>query len=109
MVLTKKDRRYRRKKHIRKALSGTAEKPRVYVFKSNKTFYASVANDDEGKVLFGMKSTKGVEKVKKLGKKFATALKKKKIEIAVFDRSGYKYHGAITAFVEELRANGIKI
>lgn len=109
MKKTNQQKRERRKMHIRKNLSGTTDKPRVFVFKSNKYFYAGVSNDDSGKVLMSVKVQKGEDNIKKSGKKLATDMKKAKIENAVFDRSGYKYHGVIAAFVEELRGNGIKI
>lgn len=95
--------------HIRKKVSGTAVKPRVYVFKSNRYMNIGVADDELGKVLFGIRTEKGVKNMKKVAKDVATKLKKMKVEVAVFDRSGYKYHGAIAEFVDGLRANDIKI
>jgi len=109
MKHTKTEKRERRKMHIRKNLSGTSVKPRVFVFKSNKYFYAGVADDDRSVVLMSKVVHKKEEDIVKMAKVFASDLKKKKIEIAVFDRSGYRYHGLIAAFVEELRNNGIKI
>lgn len=109
MNKTKTEKRQRRKAHIRKNVSGTALKPRIYVFKSNKNFYAGVADDDNNVVLMGKKTHRKAEDITKMAKDFAKDLKAKKIEVAVFDRSGYKYHGLVATFVEELRNNGIKI
>jgi large subunit ribosomal protein L18 len=109
MTKNKSDKRERRKMHIRKTLSGTSVKPRVFVFKSNKFFYAGVADDDKNIVLTGKLAKKKNEEILKMAKVFAADLKKKKIEVAVFDRSGYRYHGLVAAFAEELRKNGIKI
>jgi large subunit ribosomal protein L18 len=109
MKKTNKQKRERRKVHIRKKLSGTPDKPRVYVFKSNKYINVGVVEDESGKVLFGLRVEKGKGNMKKLAKDLAAKLKKAKISVAVFDRSGYKYHGVIAEFVEELRKNDIKI
>lgn len=107
--MNKEDKRQKRKLHIKKKISGSATKPRIFVFKSNKYFYAGLADDDKQVVLMSKMSKKNAEDIKGMGKKFATDFKKKKLEIAVFDRSGYRYHGLIAIFADELRSNGIKI
>ena len=107
--MNKKDRRQKRKLHIRKKISGTADVPRVFVFKSNRYFYAGAANDDTSTVIMSKMSKKKAEDIKKMAKEFATSLKKKKIDKGVFDRSGYRYHGLVAMFADELRNNGIKI
>jgi len=107
--MNKKDKREKRKLHIKKKVSGTSAKPRVFVFKSNKYFYAGLADDDKQVVLMSEMCKKNSDEIKKMGKKFATDFKKKKLEVAVFDRSGYRYHGLIAIFADELRSNGIKI
>ncbi len=109
MKHTKTEKRERRKMHIRKNVNGTAQKPRVFVFKSNKFFYAGVADDEKSIVLMSKLAKKKEEEIVKMAKVFASELKKKKIEVGVFDRSGYRYHGLIASFAEELRNNGIKI
>ncbi|OGC44715.1 50S ribosomal protein L18 [candidate division WS6 bacterium RIFOXYC1_FULL_33_10] len=109
MKKTKKEKREKRKLHIKKRLSGTESKPRVFVFKSNKYFYTGVANDETSTVLTSKVCDKKKEEILKMAKVFAAEMKKKKIEVAVFDRSGYRYHGLIAAFADELRKNGIKI
>jgi large subunit ribosomal protein L18 len=107
--MKKEVQRLKRKMHIRKKVSGTDEKPRIFVFKSNMYLHAGVANDDAGKVLFGNSQKRNTKGAQTLGDEIAKQLKTKKLEVAVFDRSGYKYHGIIAAFVEQLRKNGIKI
>ena len=105
--LTKKERRIRRKAHIRKNIHGTSEKPRVFVFKSNRYFYAGLADDDKSVVIKSFMSKKNEKDILEMAKKFAQEAKK--CDSLVFDRSGYKYHGLIQKFVEELRREGIKI
>ncbi len=107
--MNKKDRRQKRKLHIRKKISGTADVPRIFVFKSNRYFYAGAADDDTSTVIMSKMSKKKAEDIKKMAKEFATSLKKKKIDKGVFDRSGYRYHGLVAMFADELRNNGIKI
>ncbi len=107
--MNKKDKRQKRKMHIRKKVEGISTKPRIFVFKSNKYFYCGAADDSKSLVLMSKMCKKKSEDIKAMGKKFATDLKKKKLEEAVFDRSGYRYHGLIAIFVDELRSNGIKI
>lgn len=107
--MNKKDKREKRKLHIKKKLSGSSAKPRIFVFKSNKYFYAGIADDDKSVVLMSKMCKKNAEEIKKMAKTFASDFKKKKLELAVFDRSGYRYHGLIATFADELRSNGIKI
>lgn len=109
MAKTRKYNRERRKLHIRKSVSGTAEKPRVFVFRSNKYMYVGVANDDQGVVLTSMKSGKTVEACKKMGAEFGKKLQEMKIKNACFDRAGYKYHSRLDALVAGIREVGIKI
>jgi large subunit ribosomal protein L18 len=104
---TKKEKRIRRKAHIRKKIHGTALKPRVFVFKSNRYFYAGIADDDRSVVVKSLMSKKNEKDILAMTKKFVTLCKK--YDSLVFDRSGYKYHGLIKSFVEELRKEGVKI
>jgi len=107
MTKTKEQRRQRRKLHIRKTLSGVADKPRVYVKKSNKFIEVGVANDDEQKVMFSTRSSSNVEGAKKAGAAVGKMLKDAKISTAVFDRSGYKYHGVVAQVADAIRESGI--
>jgi large subunit ribosomal protein L18 len=107
--MNKKDKRQKRKLHIRKKITGSASTPRIFVFKSNRYFYSGVADDETSTVIMSKMSKKKAEDIKKMAKEFAGELKKKKIDSGVFDRSGYKYHGLIALFADELRNNGSKI
>lgn len=105
--------RARRKLSIRLKLSGSASKPRVSIFKSNRTLYAQAIDDlkahtvasSNGKKL-GFKSNK--DGAVALAKDFSKALSASNITDVVFDRNGYKYHGVVKAFADTLRENGIK-
>jgi large subunit ribosomal protein L18 len=107
--MNKKVNRQKRKMHIRKKVSGTAAKPRVFVFKSNKFFYVGAADDESNKVLLSGMTKKNLENINVMAKDFSKKFKDMKKQEAVFDRSGYRYHGLVQSFVEELRKNGIKI
>lgn len=109
MTKSREETRQRRKMHIRKKLHGVKERPRVFLFKSNKYLYMGVANDDEGKVLFSIRGDKSNKGADKLGKDFAKKLKTKKINEVVFDRSGYKYTGVVKKLADNLRESGIKV
>ncbi|MCD4756326.1 50S ribosomal protein L18 [bacterium] len=107
MKKTSKQKRLRRKMHIRKTMSGTKLIPRVFVFKSNKYFYPGLANDDENKVIMSMICKKSEKEIVSLAKKMSKKLSK--YDKLVFDRSGYKYHGLVKLFVETLRENKVNI
>jgi large subunit ribosomal protein L18 len=105
--------RLKRKRRVRAKISGTAERPRVSVFRSNKHFYAQAIDDVAGATLAacdgakeGLKANK--EDVKKLAAGFAATLKEKNIDTIVFDNNGFIYHGVVAAFADELRNNSIK-
>lgn len=105
--------RNKRKLRVRKNIMGSAARPRVSVFRSNKYLQAQAIDDINHKTIAGMsdstvkKGTK-TEKAKQMGEIFVEALKKNKIEVIVFDRGQYKYHGRVKAFAEALRTGGIK-
>ena len=112
-----KQRRWRRKKHIRKRIYGTAERPRMTVFKSNKHLYVQVIDDVAGHTLVaasdleeGLKGGRpNVENGNKIGEAVGSRLKEKKIQTVVFDRNGYRYHGVIKAIADATRKAGIKL
>jgi large subunit ribosomal protein L18 len=106
---SKQDNRIRRKASIRKNVNGTADKPRVFVFKSNQYLHVGIADDNKGVVVLGGRAKRTMAEVEKMGSKLAETMKKKKLDTAVFDRSGYRYHGVVAKFVESLRSKGIKI
>lgn len=109
--------RLRRKLSIRKTINGSAERPRVCVTKSSKNLFVQVVNDEESKTLFSVQTfgKNGVEAkankdgAKLVGAKIAEGLKNKNISKAVFDRSGYKYHGVIAALADSIRENGVQV
>jgi large subunit ribosomal protein L18 len=108
-------RRIKRKRRIRGRISGTSEKPRVTIYKSNRYIIAQAIDDTKGHTLAYIntghlkdKIPCNIEGAKKAANLFAEKLKNSNIEIIVFDRNGYKYHGVVKAFAETLRENGIK-
>lgn len=116
MSLTKTERRQRIKFRIRKIVSGTAAKPRLTVFRSNKEIYAQVIDDVNGVTLLASSSrdkevdSKGtnVEIAAAVGKSIAEKALKAGIETITFDRGGYLYHGRIKSLAEGARAAGLK-
>ncbi len=106
----------RRKKirmRIRKRIKGTAELPRLSVFRSNKQIYAQLIDDLNGNTLCAASSAEAgdsgskVEQAKSVGKLLASKAKDNSIEMVVFDRSGYLYHGRIKALAEGAREGGL--
>jgi large subunit ribosomal protein L18 len=118
MALTKLEKRTRIKMRIRKKIRGTAETPRLAVYRSNKQIYVQVV-DDLNKVTLLSASSKekevseksGIKKTdqaKLVGKLLASKCKEKGIEKVVFDRSGYKYHGRVKSLADAAREGGLK-
>lgn len=116
MKKTKEESRTRIHMRIRKKVNGTADRPRLAVFRSNKAIYAQLIDDLSGNVLTAVSSgtltdKSGINKVdqaKAVGKLIAEKAKDKSIESIVFDRSGYLYHGRIKALAEGAREAGLK-
>jgi len=109
--------RLRRKRRISFQVKGTAERPRLAIFRSNKAFYAQVINDEAGKTLLSLgtnsKEVKGKlkntkEGIQSLGENLAKQAVASKISKVVFDRAGYLYHGKVKAFADGARAGGLK-
>jgi large subunit ribosomal protein L18 len=114
-IQEKLQRRARRKLRVRKNIKGTAQKPRISVFKSNKNLYVQVIDDINGNTLASVATVGdlkdlGVTTVdaEKLGEALGNKLKALKIETAVFDRNGYLYHGVVKAVADGTRKAGIK-
>ncbi len=103
-----------RQARIRRAIKGTAERPRLCVFRSLKYTYAQVISDESGQVLFSVSSrgvadsAGSVESAKQVGLKIAELAKDKKISRVVFDRNGYLYHGRVAAVAEGAREGGLE-
>jgi large subunit ribosomal protein L18 len=109
----KKIQRERRKKRIRAKIFGTSERPRLSVFRSNKYISAQLIDDSKGLTLAAAssKEAKGksaLEKAKVVGASIAEQAKAKKITLAVFDRGGYLYTGAVSALADGAREAGLK-
>ena len=118
MALTKAERRQRIKYRIRKRLSGSGERPRMTVYRSNKQIYVQLVDDVTGETLVSASSkekeiaTKKVNKIdqaKLVGKRLAEKAKEKGIESVVFDRNGYLYHGRVKSLADAARESGLKI
>ncbi len=117
MKLTKEQARKRRKVRIRKKLSGTQERPRLVVFRSNAAIYCQLVDDVAGKTLAATSTlTLGKDKgglgLNKdasalVGKEIARLAKEQNIERVVFDRNGYLYHGRIKALADGAREAGL--
>jgi large subunit ribosomal protein L18 len=108
-----KDARVRRHIRIRRKVSGTTERPRLCVFRSNKYIYAQIIDDSKHAVLLSAGKVEGTEKgkisqSKLVGKKIAELALAKGIKQVVFDRGGYIYHGRIKALAESAREAGLK-
>ena len=115
MALTKLQRRNRIKNRIRKVVSGTAAKPRLSVFRSNKGISAQLIDDVAGVTLvattsLALKDVKGtkIEVAAAVGKALAEKAAKAGIENAAFDRNGYLYHGRVKSLADGAREAGLK-
>ncbi len=117
MALTKQERRYRIKKRIRKIISGTAERPRLSVFRSNKQMYVQFINDIDGTTLLAIssldkeiseKEVNKSEQASLVGKVVAEKALAAGIKNVVFDRNGYLYHGRIKQLADAAREGGLK-
>ena len=114
-TLTTRQARERRHRRIRGKVAGTAERPRLAVFRSNKGIFAQLIDDESGRTLagaswLGLKSFKGsrIEQATEVGKAVAAAAKKAGIDTVVFDRGGYLYHGRVKALAEGAREGGLR-
>jgi len=117
IVISKPDKnklRQKRHKRIRRNLSGTAERPRLSVFRSNKNIYAQLIDDVEGVTLASASSLdtdvsgdSKVEEAASVGTLIAKRAKDKDVSVVVFDRGGYQYHGRVKALADAARENGL--
>ena len=114
MSTNKVTRRLRIKRSIRNKISGTSERPRLSVFRSNKAIYAQIIDDTTGKTIVAASSVKlddakaNIETSNKVGKEIAAKALEKGITQVVFDRSGYLYHGKVKSLAEGAREGGLK-
>ena len=111
--MNKADRRVKIKYRVRNKISGTAERPRLSVFRSNEQIYVQIINDDEGRTLvaassLGMEKMPKKEQAAKVGEKIAQIALEAGITQVVFDRNGYLYHGRIQEVANGARKGGLK-
>jgi large subunit ribosomal protein L18 len=115
-VVTKEQRRLKRRRRVRAKVVGTAARPRISVFRSNRGIFAQLIDDERGHTLAAvswtedqLKGLKKAEQASEAGKLLAKRAQEAGIERAVFDRGGYKYHGRVKAFAEGVREGGLAV
>ncbi|MFY9242735.1 MAG: 50S ribosomal protein L18 [Polaribacter sp.] len=113
MALSKLQRRVRIKRRIRKIVSGTAAKPRLSVYRSNKEIYAQLVDDVNGVTLASVssrniKASTKIEAATAVGKSIAEKATKAGLDSVAFDRNGYLYHGRIKVLADAAREAGLK-
>jgi large subunit ribosomal protein L18 len=118
MSATKSEQRIRRHRRVRKKVLGTAERPRLAVFRSNKHIYVQVIDDIAGRTLASASTleaerrgdaTATVDAAKQVGQAVAERVKATGITAVVFDRGGFKYHGRVAAVADGARAGGLEL
>ena len=112
-MITKIERRIKIKHRVRNKISGTADRPRMSVFRSNKQIYVQVINDEEQKTLvaassLGLEASNKSEQASKVGELIAKKAIEAGITTVVFDRNGYLYHGRVKQVAEAARKAGLK-
>jgi large subunit ribosomal protein L18 len=115
MKLTKTKARKKRKQRIKKKIFGTADRPRLVVFRSNKYIYAQLVDDERGMTIGAASSLSRAEAkplnketAKTVGQQIAAKAKEQNIESVVFDRNGYYYHGRVQELADAAREGGLK-
>jgi large subunit ribosomal protein L18 len=115
-VLTKGDRRLKRRRRVRAKVSGTAERPRISVFRSNRGIGAQLVDDVAGRTLAAvhwyepeLRTLSKRQRASRAGAVLAERAKATGVERAVFDRGGYRYHGHVRAFAEAIREAGLHV
>jgi large subunit ribosomal protein L18 len=115
-TVTKEQRRLKRRRRVRAKVRGTAVRPRISVFRSNRGIMAQLIDDDAGVTLAhvswtedDLRGLKQMEQCSRAGQVLAQRAKEAGIESAVFDRGGYQYHGRVKAFAEGIREGGLAV
>ena len=115
-VATKGQRRLKRRRRVRAKVRGTATRPRISVFRSNRGLFAQLIDDDTGHTLAavqwtedGLRDLKPMEQATEAGKRLAQRAKDAGVERAIFDRGGYQYHGRVRALAEGAREGGLAV
>jgi len=113
-VLTAPTRRLKRRRRVRSKVHGTAERPRISVFRSNRGIFAQLVDDEAGRTLASvqwtesdLRSLKPMEQAARAGALLAERAKAAGVESAVFDRGGYQYHGRVKALADGAREGGL--
>jgi large subunit ribosomal protein L18 len=113
-VLTKPAQRLKRRRRVRAKIRGTAERPRISVFRSNRGIFAQLIDDDAGRTIASVNWTEGdlrglkrMEQATRAGTLLADRAKAAGVDTAVFDRGGYQYHGRIKALADGAREGGL--
>jgi large subunit ribosomal protein L18 len=113
-VLTKRQSRLKRRRRVRARVKGTAERPRLSVYRSNKGVFAQLIDDAKGHTVAAvnwiepeLRELKASEQAKKAGELLAERAKGAGVETCVFDRGGYRYHGRVKALAEGAREGGL--
>jgi large subunit ribosomal protein L18 len=113
-VLTQEQRRLRRRRRVRAKVQGTADRPRLSVFRSNRGVFAQLIDDDAARTVAAVSWTepelrklKAGEQAKRAGELLAERAKQSGVEACVFDRGGYQYHGRVRALAEGAREGGL--
>ena len=113
-VVTKPQQRLRRRRRVRAKVRGTAERPRLSVFRSNRGVFAQLIDDDAARTVVAVGWTEAelrklgpMEQAKRAGALLAERAKQAGLETCVFDRGGYRYHGRIRALAEGAREGGL--
>ena len=114
-IVTKREARLRRHRRVRAKVSGTAERPRLAVFRSNRGIFAQLVDDESGRTLasaswtaMGESSGSKSDQAAEVGKALAAAARGAGIERCVFDRGGYLFHGRVKALAEGAREGGLQ-
>jgi large subunit ribosomal protein L18 len=115
-LVTAPQRRLKRRRRVRAKVSGSAERPRISVFRSNRGIFAQLIDDETGRTLASVNWTeadlrglKPMEQANKAGQLLAERAKAAGVERAVFDRGGYQYHGRVKALAEGAREGGLTV
>ena len=113
-VMTKPARRLRRRRRVRAKIRGTAERPRISVFRSNRGIFAQLIDDESGRTLASvnwiepeLRGLERMEQAKRAGGLLAERANAAGVDTAVFDRGGYKYHGRVKALADGAREGGL--
>jgi large subunit ribosomal protein L18 len=114
-VVTKREQRLRRRRRVRARVRGTAERPRLSIFRSNRGLFAQLIDDSRGHTLAAVSWTEPelrelapLEQARHAGELIATRAREAGIETCVFDRGGYRFHGRVRALAEAAREAGLK-